>query len=1185
MSTIFDLTNQRIKQSYQGLVQISSSGDLYDGLGQLITNLNLTGSVATVTQSNTVITGSIIYININESTNQYAGLSVLEQQSKATGSILWNVNNNEWIYQYVTGSVTQSAAFLTGPVTASADGSKKLTSGYIPKSVGGTELNDSVIRETVNSVSINKNTEITGSLRVTSGITGLINSASYAITASYAQNAVTASYIATGSVSLTSISASYSDTASYVNTLRQPVIVSGSVAISSSLTANQIGINTSPGVFALNVNGITNVSGTLQITGSVNANSITGSLLGTASFAVSSSRAISALSASNAVTSSYSLFSLSASFATTSLSASFATTASHALTALSASNARTASFAISASQANSANTATTASYILLAQSASFATTASYALTANITNAVSASYALTASYAQFAVSASIATVAFAANTATSASYAISSSAALRSISASFATNALSASNAISASYAISASNAVTASYTFTAVSASFATNALSASYVATASVSIRSVSASYSGTASYINPLQQTVAVTGSMEISGSNTYPLRVQNTKLVVSGSSGRVGINTANPQYQLHVAGNTNIENNLIVTGSVTAAYLFGAWVGTGSYSIYAETASISTFPWIGTNSGSIKPAVGQATASAPYAIALGETAESVGINSIAANSAFASGTGSFAMNASLAGVYGYSASISNGTASFFSGYGNLTTEYSASNQIIIDNKSVFDNDDLSLYKRFIQAIILSSSFTGTNTQLFLDNSITLASCIIAPLENSSDQLITGDFTLAGGSGTVVEFAATALNVGSALGVGSIAVNLSTAFGHLSHAEGFNTFTTGLSSHAEGLNVIASGSYSHAEGASTQAIGNAAHAEGFTTRASGDASHAEGRNTTASADYSHAEGIDTLSSGQYSHAEGRKTTSFGQYSHAEGWETISSGAYSHAEGSDTKARGSYSHAEGQGTNANGLGSHAEGLNTTTTGPWSHAAGNNTEAIGTASFAAGLSTIATRNYQVAIGEWNTNNNNTSLFVIGNGQAGGASRSDLALFNSESIIFKKDTIISSSLYIQSGSDFWMNGRKQFNYGTFYSTQSFSIAQNTSQSIALQFTYENYGISVSESSKIKFESAGVYNIQFSAQVFANTGGNIHIWFKKNGTNIADTASRLTLANNTHTIAAWNFVKTFQANDHAEIVWQSDQTNSELRGYAINGNIPEIPSIIVTVTQVR
>ena len=153
--------------------------------------------------------------------------------------------------------------------------------------------------------------------------------------------------------------------------------------------------------------------------------------------------------------------------------------------------------------------------------------------------------------------------------------------------------------------------------------------------------------------------------------------------------------------------------------------------------------------------------------------------------------------------------------------------------------------------------------------------------------------------------------------------------------------------------------------------------------ATGLYSHAEGFKTTASGSYSHAEGQNTIASGSFSHAEGYFTTASGAYSHAEGDNTQALGWWSHAEGYYTQASGAYSHAEGSSTQASGYASHAEGNSTTATGDYSHAEGVSTITIGNYSHAEGN--------------STIASGSYQHVSGKFNTQGDDTSLFIVGNG--------------------------------------------------------------------------------------------------------------------------------------------------------------------------------------------
>jgi hypothetical protein len=94
----------------------------------------------------------------------------------------------------------------------------------------------------------------------------------------------------------------------------------------------------------------------------------------------------------------------------------------------------------------------------------------------------------------------------------------------SISASYALTASYVVSSISASYATTASyyggSVTSASY---AATASYVLQSVSSSFAATASYVVSSISASLAQTASYVNPLNQNVIITGSLTISGSVT--------------------------------------------------------------------------------------------------------------------------------------------------------------------------------------------------------------------------------------------------------------------------------------------------------------------------------------------------------------------------------------------------------------------------------------------------------------------------------------------------------------------------------------------------------------------------------------------------------------------------------------------------------------------------------------
>jgi len=181
----------------------------------------------------------------------------------------------------------------------------------------------------------------------------------------------------------------------------------------------------------------------------------------------------------------------------------------------------------------------------------------------------------------------------------------------------------------------------------------------------------------------------------------------------------------------------------------------------------------------------------------------------------------------------------------------------------------------------------------------------------------------------------------------------------------------------------------------------------------------QGLLIVGAGVCAHAEGNRTDASGRCSHAEGVLTIASGRGSHAEGNATVAAQSSAHAEGDHTQANNSSSHAEGRATQANGQYSHAEGHNTQANGFVSHTEGYGTTANGQFSHAEG--------------LSTIASGSNQLAIGKYNVQGNDTSLFVVGNGATDGA-RSDAFQVNQDGV-YVNGSITASSLVLSRTADY------------------------------------------------------------------------------------------------------------------------------------------------------
>jgi hypothetical protein len=100
------------------------------------------------------------------------------------------------------------------------------------------------------------------------------------------------------------------------------------------------------------------------------------------------------------------------------------------------------------------------------------------------------------------------------------------------------------------------------------------------------------------------------------------------------------------------------------------------------------------------------------------------------------------------------------------------------------------------------------------------------------------------------------------------------------------------------------------------------------------------------------------------------------------------------------------------------------------------------------------------------------------------------------------------------------------------------------------------------------------------------------LQFSIQ-FKNTsndGQDVDIWFRKNGTNIANSNSRFHLparkssGDPSHLIAAMNFFVSMAANDYVEIMWRPTSTAVSLEHFdtSTSPTRPAVPSAIVTMS---
>jgi hypothetical protein len=147
----------------------------------------------------------------------------------------------------------------------------------------------------------------------------------------------------------------------------------------------------------------------------------------------------------------------------------------------------------------------------------------------------------------------------------------------------------------------------------------------------------------------------------------------------------------------------------------------------------------------------------------------------------------------------------------------------------------------------------------------------------------------------------------------------------------------------------------------------------------------------------------------------------------------------------------------------------------------------------------------------------------------------------------------------------------------------------FPYGSWYSTVTQTITSGATKSITVSNTDLSQNISVKNNSKFTVEYDGVYNLQFSCQLYRDSGGGngntVQIWLAKNGTAIANTNTKVDVTTNAPSqVASWNFFTKLKKNDYLELKWSANTSSMKILAASGGGGIPAIPSVIVTMNQV-
>jgi hypothetical protein len=195
--------------------------------------------------------------------------------------------------------------------------------------------------------------------------------------------------------------------------------------------------------------------------------------------------------------------------------------------------------------------------------------------------------------------------------------------------------------------------------------------------------------------------------------------------------------------------------------------------------------------------------------------------------------------------------------------------------------------------------------------------------------------------------------------------------------------------------------------------------------------------------------------------------------------------------------------------------------------------------------------------------------------------NNTGTITLATGGATTTTLNDLRIGGDSVILFAPD---SAAAFADSAP-----------YGAFQDSTD-QTAANTTTAYAITFNTTDFsnGVTLSNSSRLNVKNEGLYDLQFSIQ-FKNTtndGQDVDIWFRVNGTDVANSNSKFFLSarkssgDPSHLVAALNFFFDLNVNDYVEIMWRVSDIGVSIEHYAAGTSPtrPAVPSAIATMQYV-
>jgi hypothetical protein len=146
------------------------------------------------------------------------------------------------------------------------------------------------------------------------------------------------------------------------------------------------------------------------------------------------------------------------------------------------------------------------------------------------------------------------------------------------------------------------------------------------------------------------------------------------------------------------------------------------------------------------------------------------------------------------------------------------------------------------------------------------------------------------------------------------------------------------------------------------------------------------------------------------------------------------------------------------------------------------------------------------------------------------------------------------------------------------------------YGIFTKTTDQTPAViNTEYLLTFDNTQISNGVAIgAPASRIVVPESGLYNFDATVQLTSGSSSakNIWVWWKKNGTAVANSARLVTSdINNGYIPIALSEFFSLAANDYIEMAFAADSTNVTVDSVAATAFAPAAPAVILNVTQVQ